>query len=60
LYTEHADGNCEVAAVSRPIPRQQLRRLALNLRGESPDLANWQDHPNRELVTLAKGKLSDR
>lgn len=60
LYAENADGTCEVAAVPRAIPRQQLRRLAANLRQESPDLANWQDHPSLELVKQGKSKLSGR
>lgn len=57
LYAESADGSCEVAVMPRPVPRQQLRRLAANLRGESPDNADWVKHPHPDLVDDAKTQL---
>lgn len=57
LYAESADGSCEVAEMPRPVPRQQLRRLAANLRGEPPCNSDWVKHPKPELVNDAKAQL---
>jgi hypothetical protein len=60
LYSETPDGACEIASVSRPVPRQTLRRLAANLRGEPPEHADWQAHPDMTRVQAAQENLGIR
>lgn len=60
LYSETPAGACEVAHVSRPVPRQQLRRLAANLRGEPPEHADWQANPGLPMVEAVRRELGIR
>jgi hypothetical protein len=56
LYAEDADGTCEIAPVSGPIPRQFFRRL-IAARVGSPELADWNAHPQLDVVAAGERRL---
>lgn len=60
LYTEDADGSCEVCFPSRPIARQLLRQLAVALRKEARDVADWRTFPNHATIETAQKALGLR
>jgi hypothetical protein len=56
LYAESPDGQCQLASVRGPFPRQFFRRLVAASAG-SPRLANWRVHPRHELIAAARERI---
>jgi len=57
LYSEDADGSCEVVPVHGPLPRQFFRRLIASRSG-NPHLSDWNVYPQFDVVAAAQRRLS--
>ena len=53
LYSERSDGSCQIAPYSRSLPRQTIRRIVADRRGE-PGLADWRSNPRLDVVAAAQ------
>lgn len=59
LYAEQADGACQVAPASGPVPRRFFRTLVAALKG-TPEAVDWRSQPRLELVEAARERLRGR